>query len=41
MEEMIKQDNGINLYCMNFLGMVMLRPVLVTLSGGAWDDSPP
>jgi hypothetical protein len=32
---MIKQGNMINLYYLNFLGMVMLRPALVTLGGGA------
>jgi hypothetical protein len=40
-KDVIKQGNAINLYYLNFLGMVMLRPVLVTLGGGAWDDSPP
>jgi hypothetical protein len=28
-----KQDNTINLYYMNFLGTVMLRPLLVTMGG--------
>jgi hypothetical protein len=37
----IKQDNAINLYYLNFLGTVMLRPVRVILGGGTWDDSPP
>jgi hypothetical protein len=41
MEEVIKQGNVINLYYLDSLGTVMLRPVLVTLGGGAWDDSPP
>jgi hypothetical protein len=41
MEEVIKQGNAIDLYYLNFLGTVMLHPVLVTLGGGAWDDSPP
>jgi hypothetical protein len=41
MEEAIKQGNAINLCYLNFLGTVMLRAVLVTLGGGAWDDSPP
>jgi hypothetical protein len=31
----VKQGNLINLYYLNLLGMVMLRPVLVTLGGGA------
>jgi hypothetical protein len=35
----IKQGNAINLHYLNFLGMVMLRPVLVTLGGGAGGDS--
>jgi hypothetical protein len=35
---MTKQGNAINLYYLNFLGMVMLRLVLVTLGGGAWDN---
>jgi hypothetical protein len=35
MKGVIKQDNAINFYYINFLGMVMLRPVLVTLGGGA------
>jgi hypothetical protein len=39
-KEVIKQSNMINLYYLNFLGMVMLRPVLVILGGDAWDDSP-
>jgi hypothetical protein len=41
MEEVVEQGNAINLYYLIFLGMVILRPVLVTLGGGAWDDSPP
>jgi hypothetical protein len=40
-EEVIKQDVAINLYYLNFLGIVMLRPVLVTLGGGADRDSSP
>jgi hypothetical protein len=40
-KRVIKQGNAINLYYPNLLGMVMLRPVLVTLGGGAWDNSPP
>jgi hypothetical protein len=35
MKEVIKQGNAINLYYLNLLGIVMLRPVLVTLGGGA------
>jgi hypothetical protein len=35
MEEVIKQGSAIKLYYLNFLGMVMLHPVLVTLGGGA------
>jgi hypothetical protein len=35
MKEVIKQGNAIKLYYQNLLGMVMLRPVLVTLGGGA------
>jgi hypothetical protein len=38
-EEVIKQDVAINFYHLNFLGIVMLRPVLVTLGGGADRDS--
>jgi hypothetical protein len=41
LREVIKQCTVINLYYLNFFGIVMLRPVLVTLVGGAWDDSPP
>jgi hypothetical protein len=41
MKEVIKQGNAVNLYYLSSLGMVMLRPVLVVLSSGAWDDSPP
>jgi hypothetical protein len=41
MNEVIKQGKAINLYYLNFQGIVMLRPVLVVLGGGAWDDSPP
>jgi hypothetical protein len=41
MEEVIEQGNAINLYYLNFLGMVILHPVLVTSGGGAWDDPPP
>jgi hypothetical protein len=29
MKEVIKQGNAVNLYYLDFLGMVMLRPVLV------------
>ena len=32
MEKVIKQGNAIYLYYLNFLGIVMLRLVLVTLS---------
>jgi hypothetical protein len=38
-EEVIKQSKVINLYYLNFLGTVMLRPVLVTLGSGAGGDS--
>jgi hypothetical protein len=38
-KEVIKQDNMINLYHLNFL-VTVLRPVLVILGGGTWDDSP-
>jgi hypothetical protein len=38
-KEVGKQSNPINLYYLNFLGTVMLRPLLVILGGGAWDDS--
>jgi hypothetical protein len=34
MNEVIKQYNAINLYYLNFFGIVILRPVLVTLGGG-------
>jgi hypothetical protein len=40
-KDVIKQDNAINLYYLNFLRTVMLRPVLVVFGVGAWDDSPP
>jgi hypothetical protein len=36
-----KQSNTIDLYYLNFLGTVMLRPHLVILGDGAWDDSSP
>jgi hypothetical protein len=35
MKEVIKQGNAINFYYLNLLGMVMLRPVLVTLGSRA------
>jgi hypothetical protein len=38
-EEVIKQSKVINLYYLNFLGTVMLRPILVTLGSGAGGDS--
>jgi hypothetical protein len=38
-KEVVKQGSVINLYYLNFCGMVMLRPVLVTLGGGAGGDS--
>jgi hypothetical protein len=34
-KEVIQQGNAINLYYLNLLRIVMLRPVLVTLGGGA------
>jgi hypothetical protein len=40
-KEVIEQSNVINLYYLNFLGTVMLRPVLVTLGSGAGGDSSP
>jgi hypothetical protein len=40
-KQVIKQGNAINLYYLNFFGIVMLRPLLVVLGGGAWDDSSP
>jgi hypothetical protein len=40
-KEVIKQGNAIHLYYLNFLGTVMLRPVLVTFDGGAGGDSSP
>jgi hypothetical protein len=40
-KEVIKQGMVINLYYLNFLGTVMLRPVLVILGGGAGGDSSP
>jgi hypothetical protein len=41
MKEVIKKGTVINLYYLNFLGTVMLRPVLVILGGGAGGDSSP
>jgi hypothetical protein len=41
LKKVIEKSNAINLYYLNLLGMVILRPVLVILGGGAWDDSPP
>jgi hypothetical protein len=38
-DEVGKQDNAINLYSLNFLGTVMLRPLLVTLGGVGRDFS--
>jgi hypothetical protein len=34
MEEVIKHDNAINLYYLNLIGIVMLRPREVNLDGG-------
>jgi hypothetical protein len=36
-----KQSNAINLYYLNFLGTVMLLPLLVVLDSSGWDDSLP
>jgi hypothetical protein len=41
LKKVIKEDNTTNLLYFNLLGMVILRPVLVILGGGASDDSPP
>lgn len=38
-KEVIEQSSAINLYYMNSLEIVTLRPVLVTLGGGAKGDS--
>jgi hypothetical protein len=40
-KEVIKQGNAINLYYLNFLGTVILRPILVILGGGAGGDFSP
>jgi hypothetical protein len=40
-KEVGKQSNAINLHYLNFLGTVMLRPLLVIWGSGAWDDSSP
>jgi hypothetical protein len=40
-KNMGKKSNAINLYYLNFLGTVMLRPLLVILDGCVWDGSSP